>query len=166
MALAWLVLKALLTAGVPSSGVSFGGNDPAEAVAPDGLGRADPAVVHGRPRRSSSAARRRHPVQGPIREDHISAGAALPKQPVPPPAGRAHRQRRPRPRSRSAGSIWIRPAAKEYDELICGLVRDQELERLADVPLEMVEAAKADSWWQMLMLHGATAKGGVAGCLL
>ena len=31
--------------------------------------------------------------------------------------------------------------------------------RLADIPLELVAAAKADSWWQMLMLHGATAKG-------
>ncbi len=34
LTLAWLLLKMLLTGGVPSSGISFGGNDPVEAVAP------------------------------------------------------------------------------------------------------------------------------------
>jgi aromatic ring-opening dioxygenase LigB subunit len=160
MALAWLVLKALLTAGVPSSGVSFGGNDPAEAVAPMDWGvliplwfmggRADPPVplVVVTPSRDLSA------------RDHISAGAAIAEAALASGLrvaliasadhGHAHDPR---------GPYGYDPAAKKYDELICGLVRDQELERLADVPLEMVVAAKADSWWQMLMLHGATAKG-------
>jgi aromatic ring-opening dioxygenase LigB subunit len=160
MALAWLVLKALLTAGVPSSGVSFGGNDPAEAVAPMDWGvliplwfmggRADPPVplVVVTPSRDLSA------------KDHISAGAAIAEAArasglrvaliASADHGHAHDPR---------GPYGYDPAAKKYDELICGLVRDQELERLADVPLEMVVAAKADSWWQMLMLHGATAKG-------
>ena len=50
-------------------------------------------------------------------------------------------------------------AAREYDELICELVRTDELQRLSDIPPELVERAKADSWWQMLILHGATSKG-------
>ena len=33
------------------------------------------------------------------------------------------------------------------------------MDRLAKIPLALVESAKADSWWQMLILHGATAKG-------
>jgi aromatic ring-opening dioxygenase LigB subunit len=30
------------------------------------------------------------------------------------------------------------------------------MERLSDISPRMVEKAKADSWWQMLILHGAT----------
>jgi aromatic ring-opening dioxygenase LigB subunit len=36
------------------------------------------------------------------------------------------------------------------------LVRTGRLDRLSEIPPELVEEAKADSWWQMLMLHGAT----------
>ena len=57
------------------------------------------------------------------------------------------------------GPYGFDPAAREYDELICELVRTDELQRLSDIPPELVERAKADSWWQMLILHGATSKG-------
>jgi aromatic ring-opening dioxygenase LigB subunit len=36
-------------------------------------------------------------------------------------------------------------------------VRTGGLDRLSEIPAELVEEAKADSWWQMLILHGATA---------
>jgi aromatic ring-opening dioxygenase LigB subunit len=42
---------------------------------------------------------------------------------------------------------------------VCKLVRKDALRGLLDVPAEMVEQAKADSWWQMLMLLGATGDG-------
>jgi len=58
-----------------------------------------------------------------------------------------------------SGPYGFDPAAREYDELICELVRAGELQRLSDIPPELVERAKADSWWQMLILHGATSKG-------
>src|SRR5207244_13064488 len=57
------------------------------------------------------------------------------------------------------GPYGFDPAAREYDELICELVRANGLQRLSDIPPELVERAKADSWWQMLILHGATSKG-------
>jgi aromatic ring-opening dioxygenase LigB subunit len=158
--LAWLLLKSLLTAGVPSSGISFGGNDPAEAVAPMDWGvliplwfmggRADPPVplVVMTPARDLSG------------EDHIHAGAAVAEAAresglrvafiASADHGHAHDPQ---------GPYGFDPAAKKYDELICGLVRDDHLDRLAGVPLELVESAKADSWWQMLMLHGATGRG-------
>ena len=160
LTLAWLVLKSLLIAGVPSSGISFGGNDPAEAVAPMDWGaliplwfmggRADPPVpvVVMTPARDLSAA------------DHIRAGQAVAEAAeesglrvafiASADHGHAHDPQ---------GPYGFDPAAKKYDELICGLVRDQRLDRLADIPAGLVESAKADSWWQMLMLHGATAKG-------
>jgi len=160
LTLAWLVLKALLTAGVPASGVSFGGNDPAEAVAPMDWGvliplwfmggRADPPVplVVITPARDLSAG------------DHIKAGAAVAEAAnasglrvafiASADHGHAHDPQ---------GPYGFDPAAKRYDQLICELVRDDHMDRLADIPLELVESAKADSWWQMLMLHGATADG-------
>jgi aromatic ring-opening dioxygenase LigB subunit len=57
------------------------------------------------------------------------------------------------------GPYGYHPDAKTYDELIVELVRDDRLDRLSEIPIELVEQAKADSWWQMLMLHGATASG-------
>ena len=160
MTLAWLVLKALVAAGVPASGISFGGNDPAEAVAPMDWGvliplwfmggRTDPPVplVVITPARDLSA------------EDHINAGGAIAEAAnesrlrvafiASADHGHAHDPQ---------GPYGFDPAAKQYDQLICELVRDDHMDRLAGIPLELVESAKADSWWQMLMLQGATAKG-------
>ena len=160
MTLAWLVLKALVAGGVPSSGISFGGNDPAEAVAPMDWGvliplwfmggRADPPVplVVITPARDLSAG------------NHIRAGAAVAEAAnesglrvafiASADHGHAHDPQ---------GPYGYDPAAERYDQLICELVRDDHLDRLAGIPPELVESAKADSWWQMLMLHGATAKG-------
>ncbi len=160
MTLAWLLLKTLESAGVPAVGVSFGANDPASAVAPMDWGvliplwfmggRADPPVplVIITPARDLPA------------EDHINAGVAIAAAAAKSGLrvaliasadhGHAHD---------AQGPYGFDPAAKQYDELICGLVRDEHLDRLADIPLELVETAKADSWWQMLILHGATAKG-------
>jgi aromatic ring-opening dioxygenase LigB subunit len=158
--LAWLVLKHLLTAGVPASGISFGGNDPAEAVAPMDWGaliplwfmggRANPPVplVVMTPARDLSAA------------DHVRAGQAVAEAAeesglrvafvASADHGHAHD---------AQGPYGFDPAAKKYDQLICELIRTDRMDRLAGIPLELVESAKADSWWQMLMLHGATARG-------
>ncbi len=155
--LAWVVLEEMLSSGVPSTGVSFGSNDPATAVAPMDWGvliplwfmggRHDPPVplVVVTPARDLPA------------EDHVGAGAAI--------AAAAERSRRRVAFIASAdhghahledGPYGYHPGAAEYDALICDLVRDGQLERLAEIPPELVENAKADSWWQMLILHGAT----------
>ncbi|HZK74375.1 MAG TPA: extradiol ring-cleavage dioxygenase [Clostridia bacterium] len=160
LTLAWLLLEALDSAGVPSVGVSFGSNDPAGATAPMDWGvliplwfmggRANPPVplVVVTPARDLSAA------------DHIGAGAAIASAAsasglrvafiASADHGHAHDPE---------GPYGFDPAAKQYDQLICELVRGEHLDRLSEIPLELVEAAKADSWWQLLMLHGATVKG-------
>jgi aromatic ring-opening dioxygenase LigB subunit len=152
-----LVLEALASAEVPSVGVSFGSNDPATAVAPMDWGvliplwfmggRHDPPVplVVVTPARDLSALA------------HIAAGAAISAAAAESGRrvafiasadhGHAHLE---------SGPYGYHASAKKYDRLICKLVRTGALDRLSDIPLELVEEAKADSWWQMLMLHGAT----------
>jgi aromatic ring-opening dioxygenase LigB subunit len=155
--LAWLVLEALATAGVPSTGVSFGSNDPESAVAPMDWGvliplwfmggRQDPPVplVVVTPARDLSA------------EDHVAAGRAIAEAAAKSGRrvafiasadhGHAHVE---------GGPYGYHPSAAKYDALICELVDSDDLARLCDIPPRLVEDAKADSWWQMLMLHGAT----------
>jgi aromatic ring-opening dioxygenase LigB subunit len=155
--LAWLVLEEMLSAGLPATGVSFGSNDAETAVAPMDWGVLIPMWFMG--------GRHDPPVPlvvvTPARElpasDHVGAGAAI--------AAAAARSGRRVAFIASAdhghahvpdGPYGFHPGAAEYDALICELVRGGSLDRLAEIPLALVEDAKADSWWQMLMLHGAT----------
>jgi aromatic ring-opening dioxygenase LigB subunit len=155
--LAWLVLDALMSAGVPAVGVSFGANDAASAVAPMDWGvliplwfmggRHDPPVplVVVTPARDLSASA------------HVEAGAAIALAAntfgrrvafiASADHGHAHLE---------GGPYGYHASAATYDALVCRLVRTGKLEQLSKIRPEMVEQAKADSWWQMLMLHGAT----------
>jgi aromatic ring-opening dioxygenase LigB subunit len=92
-------------------------------------------------------------------EAHVAAGAAVARAAAgcgrrvafiaSADHGHAHRK---------DGPYGYHPAAARYDSLIQELVQGHKLERLLDVPRELVEQAKADSWWQLLMLHGATSE--------
>jgi len=154
------ILRAWGRHGVPSVGVSFGANDPLAAVAPMDWGALIPLWFMG--------GRSNPPVPvvviAPSRdlpaEDHIRAGKVI--------AGLAKASRRRVAFIASAdhghahaadGPYGFDPASAEYDRSICKLVRDHRLDELAAIPIEFVEQAKADSWWQMLFLHGATAEG-------
>ncbi len=154
--LAWLVLEQLIHAEIPAVGVSFGSNDPATAVAPMDWGvliplwfmggRHDPPVplVVVTPARDLST------------EAHVSAGAVIARAAAESGRrvafiasadhGHAHR---------NDGPYGYHPDAAKYDELIRELIAANRLEGLLDIPRELVEQAKADSWWQLLMLRGA-----------
>jgi aromatic ring-opening dioxygenase LigB subunit len=155
--LAWSVLEAFAAAEVPSVAVSFGSNDPETAVAPMDWGvliplwfmggRDDPPVplVVVTPARDLPASA------------HVAAGAAI--------AHAATRSGRRVAFIASAdhghahlhgGPYGYHASAKKYDARIGELVRTNRLDLLGEIPAELVEEAKADSWWQMLMLHGAT----------
>ena len=158
--LALLLLESLASADVPAVGVSFGSNDPADAIAPMDWGVLIPLWFMG--------GRDSPPVPlvviTPARElpaaDHINAGVAITAAAeasglrvafiASADHGHAHDPE---------GPYGYDPAAKRYDQLVCELVQSERLDSLAGIPLELVESAKADSWWQMLMLHGATLKG-------
>jgi aromatic ring-opening dioxygenase LigB subunit len=53
------------------------------------------------------------------------------------------------------GPYGFAPESKEYDERIVELVRDNRLGELVAWDAGVAVAAKADSFWQLLMLYGA-----------
>ena len=157
MSLAWRVLESLGEAGLSAVAVSFGSNDPALAVAPMDWGVLIPLWFMG--------GRKEPPapivVVTPARElpasDHVIAGAAI--------AATAEASERRVAFIASAdhghahvkdGPFGYHPAAAEFDALVTDIVGTNQLERLVPIRRELVDDAKADSWWQMLMLHGAT----------
>jgi aromatic ring-opening dioxygenase LigB subunit len=153
-ALAGEVLGSLLAAGLPAAGVSFGSNDPALAEHPLDWGVQIPLEFLGRDSRPVV-------VVSPARElslaDHVRAGEAIAAAcagrrvglVASADHGHAHDPE---------GPFGFDPAAAAYDERVVAAVRGG---RLGDVPaLEgIVEAAKADSLWQLAMLHGALGAG-------
>ena len=156
-ALAWGVLEAYGRVGLPSAGVSFGSNDVKLAVAPMDWGVLIPLWFTG--------GRHEPPlpivVVTPARElpasDHVKAGAAIAAACAATDRrvafiasadhGHAHLAK---------GPFGFHPAAAQFDARVCDILRSDRLEELVDIDPVMVENAKADSWWQMLMLHGAT----------
>ena len=147
---------ALHDAGLPVVGASFGANDPEAATAPMDWGvliplwymggRADPPV----PAVVISPARDRPAAE------HVRAGKALARVAgasslrvalvASADHGHAHDP---------AGPYGFDPAAAEYDAQIVELVRENRLEPLSGLSPDFVGRARADSWWQLLMLHGA-----------
>src|SRR5205085_10933092 len=138
------LVEAMGAAGLAVAGVGFGSNDPGTAVAPMDWGvliplwfmggRSDPpvSVVVITPARDLPAA------------DHVTAGAAIAAAAsesgrriafiASADHGHAHQR---------SGPYGYHPAAAQYDALISDLVRSDRLDRLAEIPRELVEDAKA-----------------------
>ena len=57
------------------------------------------------------------------------------------------------------GPYGYHPASAEYDGAISAIVEENRLEELLALEPAFVERAAADSWWQLLMLHGALGDG-------
>jgi aromatic ring-opening dioxygenase LigB subunit len=152
--LALAALGALWEADVPAVGVSFGGNDPLAASMPLDWGSLIPLWFMGRdevPVVVVSPARDLPP------ELHVRAGEAIAAAAGKRVAliasadhGHAHDP---------GGPYGFDPAAERYDRLAVELVGENRLADLSGIEPELVEAAKADSFWQMLMLHGALGDG-------
>jgi aromatic ring-opening dioxygenase LigB subunit len=153
--------QAVREAGVPVVGISFGANDAAASTHPMdwGLlvpfwffgGRAEPPV----PGVGMSPARDLAPA------DHVRAGQAL-------AAAAAASGRRVALIAScdhghghdASGPYGLRPESAQFDDRVVGLLRRGDgMAELLDIPQDFVAAAAADSWWQMLMLHGALGDG-------
>jgi aromatic ring-opening dioxygenase LigB subunit len=154
--LAQAVQRAIADAGVPAVGVSYGANDAAAAVMPMDWatqipihfmgGRAEPPVPI--------------VVLAPARdlawEQHVAAGRAIAGLAAGSTKrialiascdhGHAHDPKGPYGHS---------PASKVFDDRVVDLVKRNALGELLSFDPAFVAEAKADSFWQMLMLHGA-----------
>jgi aromatic ring-opening dioxygenase LigB subunit len=154
--LARAVQHAMEDAAVPIVGVSYGANDAAAAVMPMDWatqipihfmgGRADPPVpiVMLAPARDLSW------------DTHVTAGRAIAAAAAASGKrvaliascdhGHAHDPK---------GPYGYSPASKVFDDRVVDLVKRNALGELLSFDPALVAEAKADSFWQMLMLHGA-----------
>ncbi|HVD00777.1 MAG TPA: extradiol ring-cleavage dioxygenase [Candidatus Dormibacteraeota bacterium] len=154
------VRAGLRSAGIPVVGVSFGGNNPDEAEHPMDWavliplwylgGRAEPPV----PVVIVSPARDLTP------QAHVAAGRAIAEAAAASgkrvalvascDQGHGHL---------AEGPYGFRAESKVFDDRVVEVIRADRLAELVDFDLDLVRAAAADSWWQMLMLSGAIEKG-------
>ena len=145
---------------IPVVAASFGANDPGAATAPMDWGVLIPVWAMG--------GRHEPPVPvvvvSPARDrspgEHVRAGRALAEAAgasgkrvaliASADHGHAHDV---------SGPYGLDPAAAEYDAQVVEVVRQNTLAALLDFDPAFVGAAKADSWWQLLMLGGALGDG-------
>ena len=139
------VASALLGAPLPILGVSYGGNDPATAEFPLDWGTEIPLSFVSAPRVVVVAPARDRPL-----EEHLQLGEAIAALPgrialvASADHGHAHDP---------DGPYGFDPAAAAYDARLQEILASARLDFL---PLaELVEPAKADSLWQLLVLQGA-----------
>jgi len=154
--LANAAVAALRADGLPVVGASFGANDPAAAQAPMDWGVLIPLWVMGGRAEPPPPVVVVSPARDRPLQEHVRAGSAL--------AGAAEQSGKRVALIASAdhghahdasGPYGFDPAAAEYDRQVVELVQENRLARLLELDPAFVDAAKADSWWQLLMLHGA-----------
>jgi aromatic ring-opening dioxygenase LigB subunit len=139
--LALRLLEAIRAEGLPVVGVSYGGNDPAEAVFPLDWGTEVPLAHIPAERIVVVAPARDRPL-----EEHVRLGEVLGRHAAAILASADHGHAHA-----ADGPYGFDPAAAEYDRLFQELVPAGDFRPLAG----LVEAAKADSLWQLLILQGA-----------
>jgi aromatic ring-opening dioxygenase LigB subunit len=158
--LAGQVKASLREAGIPVVGISFGGNNTDEAVHPMDWAVLIPLWFMGGRSRPPVPAVVVSPARDLTPEAHVAAGRAIAE------AAAASGKRVALVAScdhghghRPDGPYGFRPESQVFDDRVVELVRADRLRELADFDQDLVRAAAADSWWQMLMLAGAIDKG-------
>ena len=146
--LAQACLTALQEEGLPALGVTFGATAAGDSTMPLDWGAAIPLRFMPAPAVVVS------PCRALSNDEHVRAGAALARATegrrvaliASADHGHGHSE---------DGPYGFAAESKPYDEKIVELVRDNRLGELAPIDPEWALAAKADSFWQLLMLHGA-----------
>jgi aromatic ring-opening dioxygenase LigB subunit len=154
------VISALNGAGIPAVGVSYGGNDPSAGVMPMDWATQVPLHYMGGRREPAVPVVVIAPARDRSDDEHVRAGAAVARaidrsgKRVALIAscdhGHAHDPH---------GPYGFHADAKRYDEQVTALVRADALARLLLLERSLIANAKVDSYWQMLMLHGALGVG-------
>jgi aromatic ring-opening dioxygenase LigB subunit len=150
------LVAALRGDGIPVVGVSYGANDSSAATAPLDWGALIPLWFMGGRSDPQVPAVVASPARDRPWEEHVRAGAAIARAAASSGKrvaliasadhGHAHD---------ADGPYGFDPAAAEYDARIVELVQGDRLGDLLDFDPAFVDAAKADSFWQLLLLHGA-----------
>ena len=137
---------------LPMVAISYGGNDPATAAAPMDWGTLIPlSFLPEIPIVVVSPARDRPLAEHVELGRAVAAGAAEARVALVASADHGHAHD-------PEGPYGFDPAAAAYDELVVELVRENRLGELEGLT-ELVEAAKADSLWQLAVLEGALGSG-------
>jgi aromatic ring-opening dioxygenase LigB subunit len=150
--LAETCIDALRADGIPTVGVTFGGTAAGASTMPLDWGALIPLWFMRAPA----------VVVSPCRErpngEHVRAGAAL--------AGATGERRIALIASAdhghghdANGPYGFAAESRPYDEKIVELVQENRLGDLQAMDVAFAHAAKADSYWQLLMLHGALGDG-------
>jgi aromatic ring-opening dioxygenase LigB subunit len=154
--LAAQVIAALRGEELPAVGVSFGANDRSAATAPLDWGALIPLWAMGGRAEPQVPAVVVSPARDRSWDEHVRAGAAIARAAegstrrialvASADHGHAHD---------ADGPYGFDPAAADYDQRIVALVEGDRLGDLLGFDASFVDAAKADSFWQLLMLKGA-----------
>jgi aromatic ring-opening dioxygenase LigB subunit len=158
--LALEIVATVRARGIPVNGVSYGGNDPREAMMPLDWGTLIPLWFMG----GRSTPPVKTVVMAPARDlspqQHVHAGAAVgeaitgsgKRVAIIASADHGHGHRADGPYGFSAESA-------AFDGEVLEHLRRNDLGAIARMDPAFVHAAKADSWWQMLMLYGVLGDG-------
>jgi aromatic ring-opening dioxygenase LigB subunit len=154
--LALAIRDSIAAEGIPVAGVSYGANDTAAASFPMDWavlvplwfmgGRADPPVLT--------------VVVAPARDlpyaHHVAAGRAVAKAAAASGKRVALIASCDQGHGHDAnGPYGFTPKSKEFDDAIVALIERDDLAGLLRIDPKLPVDGKADSYWQMLMLHGA-----------
>ena len=165
--LALSVRDAIRDAGIPVKAVSYGANDPAAAVFPMDWAVLVPAHFMGGRSTPQVPVAVVAPARDLADDVHVRAGQAI---------GRAAAASQKRVALIAScdhghghdakGPYGFTPKSKEFDDAVVSLIRDGDGLRFSCLGSAFAREAKADSYWQMLMLEGALGQEGWRGELL
>ncbi len=145
-------VQALQSAGLPALGITFGSTAAGSSTMPLDWGALIPLWFMRAPAVVVSPCRARS------NDEHVAAGRALAaatadrRVALVASADHGHGHT-------PDGPYGFAPESAEYDDEIQSVVRDNRLEALVGWDPGYAVAAKADSFWQLLMLHGALGGG-------
>jgi aromatic ring-opening dioxygenase LigB subunit len=150
------VKAAIRAAGIPVVSISFGGNNTEEAVHPMDWAVLIPLLYLGGRTDPPTPVVVVSPARDLTPEAHVAAGKAIAE------AAEASGKRVALVAScdhghghLADGPYGFREESKVFDDRVVEVLKADHLEELVKFEPELVKAAAADSWWQMLMLSGA-----------
>jgi aromatic ring-opening dioxygenase LigB subunit len=161
------VRDAIRAAGIPVVAVSYGANDPAASTHPLDWAVLIPAWFMGGRSEPQVPVVAVAPARDLPDDAHVRAGAALARAAdrsgkrvaliASCDHGHGHDPK---------GPYGFTPRSKDFDDAVVERLRRDDLAAVARLGSAFAREAKADSFWQMLMLHGALGSDGWRGELL